>query len=393
MGWSVAQRFGLTFHRPQLSTKGYTLVTPLMGDSSYLVDMEGRFVHRWQFGDLRPLTSQLLPNGNLLVIGVERSLLPPPPDDFTSEPPPFERHVRRLGANGSMLREVTWDGETVWEHRDLGMHHDFCRLPNGNTVFPVWVEMPDEVASQVRGGVRRPREKLPRLLGDDIVEVDPAGNEVWRVETWKLFDPRKDPMCDLERRWEWTHINSVDVNADGDVLFSCRTNSRVAIVNRAGEMTWKYGFPDTAHQHHATWVGDGHVQIFDNGMHRQIQFSVSKVIEVDPQSNEVVWEYGGSPPAQFFSGHISGATRLANSNVLICEGTSGRLLEVTQRGEPVWEWWNPVYSARPDGALTGWLFRAYRYGPDHPGLAGRDLSGGGLTDLNRLYGLDGGMSS
>ena len=35
MGWSVAQRFGLTHHRPQHSYKGYTLVIPLQGDSCF----------------------------------------------------------------------------------------------------------------------------------------------------------------------------------------------------------------------------------------------------------------------------------------------------------------------------------------------------------------------
>ena len=386
MGWSVAQRFGLTFHRPQLSTKGYTLFTPAGGDSSYLVDLDGRFVHRWQFDDVRPHTSRLLPGGNLLMLGVERSLLPPPPDDPVAEPPPLDRHVLRLGAACSILREVTWDGELVREHRITGIHHDCVALPNGHRVFPVWVEMPEDAARAVRGGRRRPREKLPPLLGDDIVEIDERGAEVRRIETWRLFDPRKDPICDLERRWEWTHVNSVDVNARGDVLISCRQNSRVAVIDPAGAMTWKYGFPDTAHQHHATWLRDGHVQIFDNGMHR-VGMSTSRIVEVDPATNAVVWQYEGDPPEQFFSGHISGAERLRGGNVLICEGTSGRLLEVTSRGEPAWEWWNPVYNPRPNGTRVGWVFRAYRYAPDDPAVRDRDLDPRRLADLNRLYGL------
>ena len=141
------------------------------------------------------------------MMGVERSLLPPPPPDFTVDPPPFERHLRRLGANCSVLQEITWEGEVVWEHKDIAMHHDFVRLENGNTIFPVWREIPDAEAKQVKGGVKRPKEKLPVMLGDDIVEIDPKGKEVWRAETWKLFDPRKDPICPLETKWEWTHIN------------------------------------------------------------------------------------------------------------------------------------------------------------------------------------------
>jgi len=390
MGWSISQKFGLTFHRAQLSNKGYTLVTPLSGDSSYLIDLDGRFVHRWVFDGVRPHMSKLLDNGNLLMMGVERDLLPPPSSDFTIEPPPFDRHLRRLGANCSVLQEITWDGEVVWEHRDIAMHHDFVRLENGNTIFPVWTEIPEDCAKQVKGGVRRPKEKLPPMLGDDVVEIDSSGNEVWRAETWKLFDPKKDPICPLETKWEWTHINSIDVNSEGTVLISCRNNSRVAAISRDNndpKLTWKYGFPDTAHQHHATWVNDNQVQIFDNGMHRQTDMSTSRIIVVDPETNEVMWKYEGNPSAQFFSGHISGVTRLPNNNLLICEGTSGRLIEITQKGEAAWEWWNPVYSARDDGTSVGWLFRAYRYGPDHAAFTNKGLTPENLPRLNSQYSL------
>ena len=390
MGWSTAQGLGLTVHRPQLSFKGYTLAIPLAGDSAFLIDMDGRFVHRWQFEGLRPSKAELLENGNLLVLGVETDLLPKgPPPVVGSEPEPFEQRVRRLGANGSMLREVAWDGEVVWEHRDVGIHHDFKRLANGHTVFPVWVEMTEELSKVVRGGSKLPKEKLGLMLGDDIVEIDAGGKEVRRVETWKLFDPRKDAICPLEARVEWTHVNSVDVNAEGEVVISCRNNSRVAIISAAGEMTWRYGAPNTGHQHHATWMANGNVQIFDNGMHRVRGMSTSKVIEVDPKTDEVVWSYQGSPPAQFFSGHISGVSRLPNGNTLVCEGTAGRLFEVTKGGEVVWEWWNPVFNTRPDGVSMGWVFRAYRYGPDYAGLAGRELDAGGveMAGLNRLFGL------
>lgn len=390
MGWSTVQELGLTVHRPQLSFKGYTLVVPLAGDSVFLVDMNGRFVHRWQFEGFRPGKCELLENGNLLVMGLDTSLLPKgPAPEVGSEPEPYAQRVRRFGANASTLREVTWEGEVVWEHEEPGIHHDFKRLANGHTVFPVWVEMTEELTKAVRGGTKLPREMLPPMMGDDIVEIDGEGAEVRRVETWRLFDPRKDAICPLEGRLEWTHVNSVDVNADGDVLISCRNNSRVAIINAAGEMTWRYGAPNTGHQHHATWQANGNVQIFDNGMHRVRGMSTSKVIEVDPSSDEVVWSYAGSPPEQFFSGHISGATRLPNQNTLVCEGTSGRLFEITRSGEVVWEWWNPVYNTRPDGVSMGWLFRAYRYAPEFAGLAGRELdpSGAEMAGLNRVYGL------
>jgi hypothetical protein len=115
--------------------------------------------------------------------------------------------------------------------------------------------------------------------------------------------------------------------------------------------------------------------------------STSRVIVVDPQTNTVTWKYEGNPPPQFFSGHISGATRLSNHNVLVCEGTSGRLIEITQNGEIAWEWWNPVYNTGDNGVSAGSLFRAYRYCLDQPALSGKELQSENLSALNRQYGL------
>ncbi len=386
MGWSVVRETGLTYRQAARSFAGYTLIAPAGGDSAFLLDMDGRIVHRWRFSDLMPFCVRILPNGNLLAQGRDPAAVAPP-FEFGQVPPPFSERVRMIGGSNGQLREVDWDGGVVWEYANEALHHDVVRLDNGNTIAAVFVEIPDEVQRKVRGGVKRPREKLPPMFGDDVIEIDRDGNEVWRVHTWQLFDPARDPICPLEPRWEWTHLNSLDVTSDGKVLISCRNNSRVAMIDRSsGEMTWKFGAPQIFHQHHATALPNGNVQIFDNGMHRIADMSYSRVVEVDPSTDEVVWEYVADQREQFFSGHISGAQRLPNGNVLICEGTVGRLFEVTARGETVWEWVSPfVHSIRNRPA--SWLFRAYRYGPDDAGLAGRELNPDAYADLNRLYGL------
>ena len=128
--------------------------------------------------------------------------------------------------------------------------------------------------------------------------------------------------------------------------------------------------------------------LFDNGQHRRGS-SYSRVIEIDPATNEVHWEYDGSPRVSFYSNYISGAERLPNGNTLICEGASGRFFEVTARGEIVWEYINPflVYGARtgrekPENSNA--TFRCHRHGPDHPALSGRDLDPAWYANLNRL---------
>lgn len=386
MGWSSQRETGLTIHSASASFKGYTLLAPIAGDSVLLLDMDGQIVHRWRLPGYRLFHARLLPNGNLLALCTDTSLPAPVQIPFDQPPPPFAQHIRRLGGSASDLREIDWDGNLVWSYHNEAIHHDFVRLASGNTLVAEWVELPAELVRQIRGGARRPREKFPPMVSDDIVEIDASGQEVLRISLWKLLDPVRDPICPLEQRWEWTHLNSLALMPNEDLIFSCRTNSRIGIVDRSNEtLRWKYGFPNIVHQHHATAVGDGHVQVFDNGMHR-IGLPYSRVVELDPANDSVVWEYTGEPPEQFFSGHISGAERQPNGNVLICEGASGRVFEVTPRGETVWEWVNP-FTSMIQGLRRSWVFRALRFGPDYPGLAGRALDPDRYADLNRMYGL------
>ena len=388
MGYSPFRATGLTHHNAGRSFKGYTLFNPLGTQYVILLNMQGQIVHKWVFDDITPGYARLLDNGNLLLQSVEKSLAPEGPrlEHHTADIPITTR-VGHLGANASLLREVDWDNNTVWEYKNEVIHHDFSRLPNGNTVTVEWVDMPDEVARQVRGGIRSRKRNLAPMLGDEIIEIDPSGKEVWRSKIWQLQDPVKDAICFLEDRVEWSHINGLDVNADGQIVFSGRWNSRVGIVDRnSGDLIWSCGKDQLYHQHNPTWLKNGNVQIFDNGMHRPGS-PRSRVVEVDPKTDKVEWEYTASPDVSFLSGHISGAERQENGNTLVCEGAAGRLFEITSSGEIVWEWINP-FVGEMRGSPASWIFRAHRYSPEHPALAGRELDPAAHADMNRLYGLD-----
>ncbi|HEY1753175.1 MAG TPA: aryl-sulfate sulfotransferase, partial [Caulobacteraceae bacterium] len=374
MGWSVNRPTGLTFHRPGRSTKGYTLLTPHGDTCAYLIDVEGRFVHRWRFTHIKPGYGRLLSNGNLLMTGSDVNLPKPPPDEPTKPPPPFEQHITRLGGYHTTLVEVDWDSNVVWEYVNRAQHHDFHRFANGNTLVPEWVQLPEDLHGKVRGGLRKPKEKLPRLIGDDLVEIDADRNEVRRIHTWRLLDPAKDPIDPTYRRWEWSHVNGLDVNEAGDIVFSARNCHRIGVIDgKTGELKLK--LDKTYGQHNPTWLPNGNILVFDNGR------DASRVIEIDPASGEIVWTFRGSPVQQFFSGHISGVSRLESGNLLVCEGTGGRLFEVTRSHEVVWEWINPLVNNDTRGEPTVSIYRAHRYGPDHPALDGRDLDPSRLANL------------
>ena len=110
---------------------------------------------------------------------------------------------------------------------------------------------------------------------------------------------------------------------------------------------------------------NGNVLVFDNGSHRlHHPLPFSRVIEIDRQSNQIVWEYQDNPSYNFFSPYISGARRLPNGNTLITEGMFGRMFQVTGSGEVVWEYVNPYFHPTPDGWLVNSVFRATHYLPE-----------------------------
>jgi len=88
------------------------------------------------------------------------------------------------------------------------------------------------------------------------------------------------------------------------------------------------------------------------------------VIEVDPKSNRIVWEYFDNPAYNFFSPYISGARRLPNGNTLITEGMFGRMFQVTPEGDIVWEYINPHYHEDTENAVVNRVFRATHYLPE-----------------------------
>ena len=356
----------VTHDSPSKAYNGYTLFSPMGGAGVWLIDMRGQFVHHWEI-DLEPAGhGVLLPNGNLLFGG---SLADPP--------------VPSVGPMGGRLIELDWEGNRVWEYEDPYMHHDFCRLPNGNTVILRWVRTPERIASRVKGGIPG-TEKEGVIWADSFREITPEGNVVWDWLGYEHLDPERDAICPLCSRAEWTHANACFVLPGGDVLTSFLTLNTIAIVDKdKGGFKWRWGAGELGHQHDPTLLEDGCILVFDNGGHRPSSekfpygmIGFSRVLEVNPKTNQIVWAFQEECPVNFNSSLVSGCQRLPNGNTLICEGSMGRFFEVTREKERVWEYVSPFYFKFVPPSVLDWsnaVFRAYRYGPDHPGLTDKIL--------------------
>jgi hypothetical protein len=66
----------------------------------------------------------------------------------------------------------------------------------------------------------------------------------------------------------------------------------------------------------------------------------SRILEVDPWTQEIVWSCGGRPQKDLLSTMAGWVERLGG-NTLITESNSGRVLEVTPDRRLVWELVNP----------------------------------------------------
>ena len=141
------------------------------------------------------------------------------------------------------------------------LHHDYARLPNGNTSVLLFKELDEEISQQVKGG--HPKEDDPkRILGDVIREITEDGKTVNEWEIYQELDFEEDVICPLEHRREWTHANCLNLMPNGDFLISFRNTSTVGIISReTGEFLWKWGPGNVFHQHHPTVLENGNILI------------------------------------------------------------------------------------------------------------------------------------
>jgi hypothetical protein len=224
---------------------------------------------------------------------------------------------------------------------------------------------------------------------------------------------------------DWTHCNSASYLGPnkwyekGDerfhpdnILFNSRSMNILGIIARhddhkgkwkSGDIVYRIG-PDYsmgqpgyklgqiigAHMAHMIpegLPGAGNILLFNNGGYAGFgelvpgsgigvwpnRYSdVSRVIEFNPVTQEIVWEYNQIKPTadangdgvvqgnerKFLSIVMSAAQRLPNGNTLITEATTGRVFEVTKDNDVVWEYISPFTDAHP--LLGSSNYRAYR---------------------------------
>ena len=337
--WGDSAWNGLTIH----STKSPT-------EEIVCIDMEGRVVNRW----VSPVAGKPL---------------------ASVEPLSNSRILARMG--NDTVAELDWDGNVVWSAAippPYRAHHDVERLPNGNTIVLVAQDILIPSIS-------------PNVLTDDgLLELDPQGQIVWQWFTRDHIGELNLSAQTLSlinaQGGDWAHTNAISALppnnhtspefATGNIVVSQRNTNRVAIIDRTTDaVVWTMSVA-TQGQHDSHMIpqglpGAGNILVFDNGHGTPYQMGSrgwSRVLEVDPSTQTVVWTYQASVSGNFNwlfnSGILSGAQRLPNGNTLICSGVKGRIFEVTPSGATTWEYMNPFAGPSRSGLRTVQVYRAFR---------------------------------
>ncbi len=345
IGWKdidqeEAKLSGVTRYNPHLAYNGVTLFFSDKHAGGYLLDMTGKILHRLK--DKRERKTEW------------RLIEPYLNDDFLV-----------LVENYAIFR-IGWNSNVKWILYDR-FHHDIAVADNGDiyAVVNKKVSLPkypsDEPIFDNHLVILTGQGKLKKALS--FAEMVSHHENLLHAAT----HPWKKEYCYDDDVWDVFHTNTLEIISKdvydgdeklfgkGDVLFCIRHLNIVGAVDiEKREIVWYWGQDELEYPHHPSLLDNGNILIFDNGYQRKS----SRVIELDPRSGEIVWEYKGDPPESFYSSSRGAAQRLPNGNTLIAEA-KGRVIEVTKSGEVVWEFYNPVIDRKEQKRAT--IYRIVRF--------------------------------
>jgi hypothetical protein len=336
---------------------GYNLYCSRTTPYAHLMDMEGRIVHSWTYS----------PDGEPGEVDV--------PADSSDEDPIWEHAIMLENGDLVAIRKMAslirldWDSNLLWEI-PLEVHHEVTPLPDG-TFYTIAREVEKHRGLEIRfpsimllsaDGERLKRwstyEHLDeikrgfdqRSFLDTVLDGLLADGDSAAVYENIQKQPGMFRLKGNRQYFDYLHLNTITRLPEtslgerdprfreGNLLICFRNINQIGVLDQDGmDILWAWGEGELQWPHHPTMLENGNILVFDNGVQRRS----SRVVEIEPLSGRIVWEYRADPPSSFYTSQRGSAQRLPNGNTLICDGNGGRAFEVDAGGETVWEWFNP----------------------------------------------------
>jgi hypothetical protein len=343
---------GVVVYHRQLAYHGYNYYATADAPEVILMDMNGHVMHRWNY-DFRNWPDQERPEGES---GYFRRAYVFDTGDLLAIYDP--RNRPEVGRH--ILLKLDKNSNLLWSFPH-GAHHDFQVMDDGR-IYVLTREFRKH--ARVREG---------NLVVEDFVTIlNPHGELIKRVS---ILDAFANSMFSsvVEGRSaivDILHTNTLEVLDGrlearspafraGNVLISACHTGTVAVIDIEQEkVVWALSGM-WERQHQPTVLKNGNMLVFDNEGHH----GFSKVIELNPFTQQVLWSYEGTQANGFFSSFLGSALRLPNRNTLITESTAGRSFELTPEKKIVWEFRNPRRAGK-DEELIAVICEMIRLDPD-----------------------------
>jgi len=239
-------------------------------------------------------------------------------------------------------------------------HHEFQITPQGTALFDIYGRVPVDLSPY--GG---PQDGA--ALEGIVQEVDVETGEVlfeWHsLEHVGIDESYSTLVEELESAYDYFHINSIDVDHDGNLIVSARRTSAVYKIDRqTGEVIWRLGGKNsdfemgpgtrTDWQHHARRRPDGTITIFDNGGVSKDEQLRGIVVELDEEAMTATLVREYTHPNKVLAATQGSMQVLPNGNVFVGWGSEPVLSEFGPGGELLFDANFPV---------EGESYRAFRF--------------------------------
>jgi Arylsulfotransferase (ASST) len=225
--------------------------------------------------------------------------------------------------------------------------HDFQLAPHGVAYTTAFNPIRCDVSS-VEGGTHD-----GVLLDNAVQEIDvKTGLVRWE---WHSLDhiavtESETAAPKTSAPWDWFHLNSIDVEPNGDLLISARSTwAAYQLQSGSGNVLWRLGGnkssfamgpgTKTAWQHDARMLPDGEVTMFDDGSNPPVQSQSRGVrLALDLAHRRATLRFAYvHPEAPLLAASQGNMQTLPNGNVLIGYGGVPQISEYAPGGSLVFD--------------------------------------------------------
>ena len=421
-----------TFYNDGGSHEGYTLYTPWSSTASYLINNDGEIVHKWNSGlfHLLGMGAYLTEDGELIRSEYDGIC---ELGKWNYNAGGMTGRVAKYDWDGECIWKFPYYSETYCLHHDIAVLPNGNILMTAwenktkDEAIAAGLNTDNWDDTML---IDKIIEVNPTIW--DPIEKNYDEAIVWEWHAWdhliQNYDPTKDNYnvvedhpelidINLIQYQDFLHTNSMEyIEEFNQILLSLRHINEIVVIDhttttqqaagheggeygQGGDLLYRWGNSSNYGragdqqlflQHDARVIesgcpGEGHFTVFNNQNPDDVG-KFSTVIEIDPPVDEDGFYYleedcafGPSEPDwiwgdeynkdRFYVNDMGGAQRLPNGNTLICDAPNGRIFEVNQEDEVIWQYTNldPTWMDF-DSILVNDVFKMQRYPLDYPGI-------------------------